>query len=602
LNRSKLFAMAALLAIGALHIASMPRSIWEYDESFFSAAVERYEPLLHHPPPPGYPVYIAFAKVVALVTPDPFRALVTTSMLAVVLGFLAFVAAFADLADLRTGVLAAVLLYTAPAVLISGTLPQSDSGGLALLGLALWACTRDRPALCGLFCALAIGWRLQLCIAVVPMFLAAVVMMMRTWRARFIAVGSFGVACLAWLVPLVMAAGGPLSYWHWLSGQAAYYAEHDANLSRSGHSAAHIALRFLAHPWGPKWLSLPLLAIAIGGAFVMRRNRRVIPLAAGTLTYLAFALATMDPADAVRYAIPTLPLIALLAATALCAFMANAPLIRDSNWGMAVVPVLLYAIGAVHYTFPVLHARATSLSPPAAAARWIAQHVPRNAVVLYDLTLAPHAGYLLRPWKTMRIDAGMAQYGGEPSVPIVLLADGERAGAGGVTFRWPDTDAYRKLTREHYGAVSVIPIAAAERFRVVEGVYAPERTRDGSAWRWVSAKGVIELPDLGAHRSVRIGFLTPPDYVFADNRIHVFAGGHETVVGIRRDATAEAVVPLETGVTRITIVPERSFVPATWPGGNNLDGRTISVMLTRVQQLGGPGDSPRSAAGSPPRR
>ena len=57
----------------------------------------------------------------------------------------------------------------------------------------------------------------------------------------------------------------------------------------------------------------------------------------------------------------------------------------------------------------------------------------------------------------------------------------------GVTFRWPDTDAYRKLTRQHYGAVSVIPLPPSQRFRVTEGVYAPERKRDGTSWRWLGA-------------------------------------------------------------------------------------------------------------------
>jgi hypothetical protein len=193
----------------------------------------------------------------------------------------------------------------------------------------------------------------------------------------------------------------------------------------------------------------------------------------------------------------------------------------------------------------------------------------------------------------MRIDAGLARYGGDPAVPMVLLADGERDGSGGVTFRWPDTDAYRKLTREHYGAVSVIPLPAVERFRVVGGIFAPERTRDGRSWRWIGAKGILELPDLGAHR-VRIAFMTPPDYALDQDRVHVMAGTHEATVTVARDATAEVIVPLDAGVTRVTILPERSFIPGRLPG-NNLDVRTISVMLTRVQQLGAKAGSPPAA-------
>src|SRR5688572_16779959 len=192
LIRSKLIVLAALLLVAALHYTSIPQTLWEYDECLYAAAVEKFEPLLHHPPPPGSPVYIAFVKILALARPDTLAAMLATSILAVAGGFLAFVLAFSAITDFRTGTLAAVLLYTSPAVLVSGTLPQADSGALALLGLAIWSCTRAIaegraqsaesrstsviPALCGLLCAVCIDWRLQLSIAVVPMFFAAVVM------------------------------------------------------------------------------------------------------------------------------------------------------------------------------------------------------------------------------------------------------------------------------------------------------------------------------------------------------------------------------------------------------------------------------------------
>lgn len=585
MNHRNLIVALALLFVAALHYTSIPQTIWEYDECLYAAAVEKFEPLLHHPPPPGSPVYIAFAKVVAVATPDALTAMLITSIFAVVAGFLAFVLTFTIITDLRTGVLAAVLLYTCPALLVSGTLPQADSGGLALLGLAIWSCTRRRAALSGLLCALAIGWRPQLCIAIVPMFFAAVVMM-RSWRDRFIAVTAFGLACLAWLVPLVMATGGPLSFWEWLSGQARYFAAHDADLSRSGYSAAHIALRFIAHPWGPKWLSLPLLALAIAGLVRVRRNQKILPLAIGTLAYLGFALASMDPADAVRYAIPSLPWIALLAASALTWFpMRNADEAPPPSANIAIATLaILYALGAAWYAYPILHARTTSISPPVAATQWIEANLPRNTIVLFDLPLGPHAQYLLPGWKTMRIDQGSAQDGGgDPAVPIVILADGERNDA--ITFRWPDSDAYRKLTRKHYGAVSIIPMPPTRRFRVVEGLFAPERTRDGKAWRWISAKAVIDLSPLGSTHA-RITLRTPPEYPFAENRVRVQAGASESIVTVQRDTTVEVTVPLAANVTRITLIPERTFVPARIPGANNRDQRTLSVMFTRVEQYG----------------
>lgn len=559
MKRSVAVAALALGAVVALHAASIPRTIWEYDENLFAMGVERFEPLLHHPPPPGSPLFIGFAK---LIPADPFHALVATSMLAVLAGVVWFALAFRTISGSGVvGVTAAVLLYTCPALLVSGPLPQADSGALALFGLAMWLCARGNPIAMGLACAAAVGWRLQFSIAVVPMLLAALVPL-RSWRERFLAVTAFGAGCLAWFVPLVMAAGGPDSYWRWLSGQASYYARHDSDLSRSGYSPAQLALRFVAHPWGPKWLSIPLLLSAAAGAVLCVRRRlagdpaapRLGFLAAGCLVYLAFAAATMDPADAVRYAIPALPLLALLAALAL----------RRVPW-LAVA----YAAGAVWYAYPLLHARATSDSPPFAAAQWIRRHVPQDTVIVFDAPLRPHAEYLLRGFTISKPDV-------DPALPIVLYADGERGEARGVTFRWPDTDAWGKLTRQHYGAVSAIVVPPAERDRVIEGIHPPERLRDGTAWRWITARGVLELPNLGARR-VRLRFRTPPEYPLERNSVTV----NGTRVEIRRGTTAEVVIPF---APRITIVAERSFVPATISAARNRDHRTLSVMLTGLSQ------------------
>jgi hypothetical protein len=255
--------------------------------------------------------------------------------------------------------------------------------------------------------------------------------------------------------------------------------------------------------------------------------------------------------------------------------------------------VLLYAIGAVTYTFPLLHARATTLSPPVQAAQWIETHLPKNGIVFYDAPLWPHATYLLRDRQSMRNDAGIAQHGVDVTTPIVLVADGERLHRNdGVTFRWPDTDAYRKLTRGHYGVVSVLPSLPERRFRVIEGVFAPERTRDGKQWRWLSAHATIELPSLGATQ-VRLAFRTPPEYPLDGNRLRV----NGTLVTVKRDDTAEVVIALPED-RLISVIAERTFVPARIRGANNRDQRTLSVMLTRVELV----DPRRAAAQSPPPR
>lgn len=566
MSRANAVLLLAAIAIAALHLSSIPLTIWEYDECIFARGVERYEPLQHRPHPPGFPLYMAAAKLLAPFH-DPFRAMQIVNAIAVMAGFFAFALAFRETSgDAIVGIAGALVLYASPSLLVTGTTALSDSGALALMGLGAWGAARGRPWLLALACAASIGWRPQFAVAVVPMFLVAVMLTLRTWRDRVTSVLAFGVGCLAWLVPMVIATGGPATFWTWLSSQAAYYAQHDADLSRSGHGFPYFVLRFAAHPWGPKWLSLPLLVVAAAGAVPMVKQRftQVAPLAVGCLTYLAFAIVTMDPADAVRYAIPSLALTALLAAR-------GAAMVR----GIVLPAVLLYAAGGWWYAAPVLRARTTTPSPPFAAAQWIRANVPKDALVLYDLPLRPHADFLLRAWKTARFDAQVPLTG-----PVYLYTDGP----GDVTFRWPDTDAYRKLTRTHYATVGVTSLPESERFRVVEGVFAPERARDDTSWRWIGARGVIELPDVGA-RAVRLVFRTPRDYPLPENHVTVAAGPETRRVTVPRNASAEVVMPVRPGPFRITFVPERVFVPAAVAGARNRDRRALSVMLTAVEQI-----------------
>ncbi|HEX7153967.1 MAG TPA: hypothetical protein VF618_20930 [Thermoanaerobaculia bacterium] len=581
-----LLGIAVVTVLIVLHLTAIPATIWEYDESLFAQGVEQYDPLAHHPPPPGYPLYMAVAKAVAAVAGDPFHALLAVSIAGLILGFGFLVVAVRGVTgDLLTGIVAAFFFYVSPAMLIHGTLPQSDTGALALLGLSMWMCARAvrddgtyRPnrtngiLLMAVACAATVGWRLQFAIAIVPLFLVSV-LLLRGWRARFIAVQTFAIACLLWFVPLVVTTGGPRGFWKWLSGQAAYFAAHDADLSRSGQSMAFITLRFVAHPWGPKWLSFVLLGLAALGAIVAIRRRKLmlLPVAVMTVVYLAFAILMMDPADAVRYALPSLPGIAIAAAIGLT-------FIRRSlrNLPLEWLPLAAWAAGSYIYSAPVLRQRVDTPSPPVAAIEHLRRTVPKNGVILIDLALRPHAEYLLRGFRTMRIDAGSVRYGLDTKTPLFIFADGEAPGA--TTFRWESSDAYRKLTRNHFGAASVIAVKPEERFRAALGIYPPERTRDGKSWRWVAERGVLILPDVGATR-VRLTFDVPPEYPYPDNRVHIERDGV-------RVATAKIPGSVEVdAATRLVLVPERSFVPAELPNTLNRDRRRLSVMLTDVEQL-----------------
>ena len=574
------FVLAAVaVAVVVLHLTSLPITIWEYDENLFSMGVERYEPLKHFPPPPGSPLFMGAAKLVApLFGGDAFRTLIALNAFATMAGFALLAMAFRAITDsTRAGILGAALFYVMPAMLVHVTLALSDAGALALLALALWLGARRSTFWFGVVCAAAVGWRPQFAIAVVPMLFTSLALL-RTWRERFTVVVAFGVACLAWLVPLIVLTGGVKSFWLWLSGQAAYFAQHDADISRTGRTFAQIALRFIAHPWGPKALAAPVLLLAaIGLGDVVRRRRWIVlPAVVMTVVYLAFALWMMDPADGVRYALPAHPGIALLAILGVQALRH----VSRADW----ILVGAYAVGAYFYASPILRQRTESPSPPVAAIRHLRSVAPKNALILYDLPLKPHAQNLLRDHTCMRVDEGLLKFGDRIERPIIELTDSASSEAGAKVFRWETPDAYSKLTRDHYGAVSVVPMPATQRFLAVQGVWPPER-KGSRSWRWVGARGTIALPDLGA-RAVRLTFAVPEDYPLASNRMTVAVEGGataEAVVTRGRESTIE--LPLPPGATRLQIIAAQTFVPANVPGRLNRDRRTLSVMLTKLEQV-----------------
>ncbi|HUR81867.1 MAG TPA: hypothetical protein VM733_13965 [Thermoanaerobaculia bacterium] len=591
----------AFLVVALLHLTSIPLTIWEYDENLFCMGVEHFDPMNHFPPPPGYPVYMGAAKLVApLADWDPFRTLIWMSAFTALAGFLLLALAFRALTggDLRAGALGAFLFYVSPTMLLHMTLAMSDSGAMALLALSMWLCAKcladDVPQrwliFAALSCSLTIGWRPQFAIAVVPLFLVTV-LMLRTGRERFVAVQWFALACAVWLIVLIAACGGVEGFWTMLSGQAAYFAEHDADLSRTGRSAVDIALRFIAHPWGPKWLALPVLALAVAGVVdaARRRLRIVLPVVVMSVVYFAFALRMMDPADGVRYALPALPAIALFAAIGL-EFLRRLSREMLVDWAL----LALYAFGAYTYTSPILRQRTSQPSTPYAAIQYLRKVAPKNAVILYDLPLKPHAQYLLRGYTRLRVDEGMLQYGHRIDRPLYELTDSATEAPQGKVFRWETTDAYGKLTRGHYGATSVVPVPNTQRFLALSGISSPERTVTGS-WRWIGARGVIALPDLRAAR-VRLTLEVPDDYPLPSNRVRIdVAGGAVMTANVTPRAKTILDVPLPPGRAQLTITPERTFIPAAVPGRLSRDRRTLSVMLTGLEQISSPSES-RSAS------
>lgn len=577
-------ALAAVVVL-VTRILTMPRTFWESDELLFASAVKSFDPWSSHPHPPGYPLYVGLGKAFNLLFGDPFAALVTLSVVSCVIGFLALAAAFRRaLADRALGICGALFFYFTAAMLVHGTLPLSDAPSLMFVALALYASTffpseaTQRTAIgLGLACSAAIGTRPQLAIILVPLL---VLLLIWTRDVRKIVAGAiaFAVLSLLWFLPLMDAAGGWDKLVQWETRQAAYVAAHDAAASRGAKTAGMIVARFLAHPFGPKWIAIPVFAVSLLGFVYIARipRRRLVPIAGFTIAYFVFAVAVMDPADAARYSLPHIIGVAVL-------FAAGLGTIRHSS-EIRSAPLVLTAVAAIAalaYTEPILRIRRTEPSPPVAAAEFIRRSVPRNATVLYDLSMRPFAEYLLPDHKLVPIEVGVrALHGPNEHTPAVIYADGGSPYPDARVFSWPESDAYGKLTRNHFRVVTVDPFRVPEHYVPVRGVYALERTPQGEEWRWLASDATIRLPHAAVGASVVLKL--SPDAPYESDDVRILANGTEVARATVTKRPTVVSVPLPgTAPCDLRFVSQKSFSPATVL--HNQDPRILAVQLLHIE-------------------
>lgn len=283
-----------------------------------------------------------------------------------------------------------------------------------------------------------------------------------------------------------------------------------------------------------------LAAAALGGVWLARRRAaRVLPLVALSAVQLGVCVALVDPADGVRYALPTLPAVAFLAA-------AGVGLVAG-RLRAGFVPALVlvaFSAGSAAYVFPLVRARTTSPSPPVQMARFAAASLPAGMVILFEPSLRPHAELLLARFTTVPVNDGWAERRERSAGPFFLLADRRSEAPGAVVFEWPACDAYGKLTRNHYRVVSLVPVPRHGLYRPVRGFFPIERDERGNEWRWVGPEAVLLVTDFGCGQ-LRLTLGLDKEAPFETNAVEVLLdGGMAGSFELPRGGVRSLVLPL----------------------------------------------------------
>lgn len=438
----------------------------------------------------------------------PFALMVAIAIAASVVTAIAFTIAFRD--DV-----AAVLFSLSAAVLVHAPMARLDAVAWMFVALALvTVARRDEVSVAPLPLATLFGGVAGAVVACKPAFIvsaltlliAGLFLVFKDKRERMLAGLAFAVVAVPFLVVPEDISG--VAGWN--------------------------VVRFTLHPWGSKFVALPLLiAVAAGIRPLVRAwSPKLEVLMWFSLVHVATGIAAVKPADGVRWAVPSLMFTALVAAMGLRA-------LRVQWIGAAVLGAL-----SLWYAWPILRDRVTRPSPLIEAKR----AVPKDVVVLLDAEL----------------DREMPRYLDRTDVQLLHFADGKSDVPGARVFSRGEHDAYGKLTRNAYGHVSLIPIAVphAPAF----GVYGMQRDARGESWRWL--RDAAEIRVRKGAGPARVTLRLPADAPIPFNDVTV----NDRPIRLNRGESAS----VDVGAARaIVIRASRTFVQ---------EERVVSVQLLGVSR------------------
>ena len=512
----------------------LARSPWDWDEILFSLALRHYDVALHHPHPPGFPLFIAVAKLLKLTGLSDFHALQGVNLVAGILLVPAMVFFGRELRlRFSTSLIAALLLAFFPNVWFFGETAFSDVPSVVLVvfacALLLRGCRSD-AAFIGGAAALACAGAMRpqnLVIGFAPALIAGW-FRLRERRFGTVAVGAMALVVIVGVSFGIAAyeTGGWERYDEALRAHQQYITATDSFRNPNRPPLHHLLDDFFVRPYHAPAINIVVTALVLISLFVSLVRRRISLLIA-VAAFSPFCLAAwlvLDHFSASRFSIGYAPMMAVLAADgiALVSF-------RREWLGWAIALALCAWMFA--WTLPAIDLARRSDSPPMQAIHWIRSHVdPKTSRIDAHESMGPYTEYFLDSWRVEWTLDGPAAARLDPS-PAWYLREGTSNRAGAANFAWPRGRAW-DVARRRYFEVSLLPESGEARFG--DGWYDAENTRSG-VWRWMRGHATIELPPIDGKARLRLRMFVPLNVMKSPPSIVVRAGA--TVIAALKATT-----------------------------------------------------------------
>lgn len=434
-RHERVLAWTLAIVVAMTRWPALSQTLWDWDEALFALALSDFDVTLHQPHPPGFPLFIAAAKLMPF---DAFHALQAVTFLASLVVFPAMFFLARELrASAGSAMSAGLLLAFFPNVWFYGGTAFSDVPSMVLVvtasALLLRGCRHTPSLLAGsLLLGVAAGLRPQnLMIGGLALLIAFF------YRRRTALTGALIVAAIVAGTYGSAAAlsGGWSVYRDTVSQHGDYIRNTDSFLAPIRPSLIEVADDFFFWPWRAPLLNIALVVLAAVG--LVRRRRWMAVAIFGPFCIFAWLL--LDFHSASRFSIAYMPLFAFLAAEGV-----------PRQYRYSVVSALAAALAI--WTWPALRVVHETPSPPVAAIEAIRNMNPAPTKVYVDDRLRAHAELLLSGFlrQTVTIDGRF-----QPEEGTVLLHEGESELEEAQVFR-RGRQRLADIARPRYFEVSVV--------------------------------------------------------------------------------------------------------------------------------------------------
>ena len=435
--RERTAVVVIALAVAVSRWPALSLTLWDWDEALFVLAMRDYDVAAYHPQPPGFPLFVALAK---LVPADAFHALQTVVFVGSLFVFPAMVLLARELgATTKVAMGAGILLAFFPNVWFYGGTALSDVPSMVLVVAACGLLLRGRRETWALLAGAvllgaAAAFRPQnLMIGAVPL----VVVFHSRRRAALVAAAITGAIVAVAYAAAASLSGGWDTYREILARHEAYIRTTDSFLAARHPGLLQVADDFFFRPYRAPLINVVVTALAVVG---VARKRPGLALATFG-PFCVFAWLMLDFHSASRFSIAYMPLFAYLAAEGIPRRMHDA------------VVALLAALMIV-WTWPALRVVHGTPSPPVAAM----QSLDTAKTIYVDERLGPHAALFLERYEVVRVAPPLVA---DPDA--VVIREGASAAPGARTFA-RDSERLGNVARRRYFEVSVVEgIRPAER-------------------------------------------------------------------------------------------------------------------------------------------